>query len=633
LVSGRISQTSIALLLSFAWAAALGLGYWNGDVPFFDRAEGALTDLRLLARGERPAPDLVTIVAIDDETVARRGGYPLPRADLAALIEKIASYDPRVIGVDLLLLDPGKDGGDAALARALGKRPSVIAEAAVFPDSIQILEADDKSPLAHLPRAERFLRPLAVFAEHASVGAVNLTIDKSGTPRGIPLLVRTSDKVESSFPLRVAALAEGHEPVFDADSVRLAGRNIPTDIDHVLPLAYYGRRGTVTTVSAASVLDGNIAPDLIRNRIVVIGATVTGGGDLFSTPFDPVTPGVEIIATAIDHLMTGGGMLRDRWTRLADAILSVVLTLAVVGLLAWRRSAAGLLSIAALAAIWAIANYVAFSRGILFSAALPIAAAAPPAILFGSLQLWFNRRQAQYFATKTDLLQQFQAPALNKWLTTNPAFLLEPQHQDAAVIFIDLSGFTALSETIEIGAGVALLKDFHTLVDDEVESHSGIITSFLGDGAMILFGLPEATEDDARRAAHCSVTLCDRVAQWIDSLPPSIATRTGFKVGAHFGPVVASRLGGSYQHITATGDTVNVASRLMEVAAQQGATLALSDDLLRQAGPESALFESGTLTGPSETRIRGRSGLLSVWFWRNDSSGSSNAPIPRSGGF
>ena len=82
---------------------------------------------------------------------------------------------------------------------------------------------------------------------------------------------------------------------------------------------------------------------------------------------------------------------------------------------------------------------------------------------------------------------------------------------------------------------------------------------------------------------------------------------------------MASRLGGgSYQHITATGDSVNVASRLMEVAAKQGVALALSDDLLRRAGPECALLEFGVLTGPRETRIRGRAGALSVWLWRND---------------
>ena len=256
---------------------------------FLDRAEGALTDLRLVARGERPAPDQVTIVAIDDDTVAKQGGYPLPRADLAALVDAIARFEPRVVAVDLLLLDHGndQDRGDAALALALGKRPTVIAAAAVFPEATQLMEAGEPGPLARLPRAEKFLLPLKAFADHAAVGVVNLTTDRSGTPRGAPMLFRSRDKVELSFPLRVAALATGSEPVIQADSLTLAGRRIPTDIDHVLPLAFYGRHGTVRTVSAASVLNGTVAAEAVRDRIVVIGATVTGGGDVFPTPFDP----------------------------------------------------------------------------------------------------------------------------------------------------------------------------------------------------------------------------------------------------------------------------------------------------------------------------------------------------------
>ena len=589
---------------------------------FLDRADGALTDLRLLARGERPAPDLVTIVAIDDDTVEKKGGYPLPRANLAAIIDAIARFEPRVIAVDLLLLDHGNEAGDAALAEALGKRPTVIASAAVFPSATQLMETTEHGPLARLPRAEKFLAPLKAFSDHAAVGTVNLTTDRSGTPRGVPMLVRTSDKVELSFPLRVAAVAVGSEPSIHADGLTLGKRRIPTDTGQVLPLAFYGRQGTIRTVSAASLLNEEVMRDAVRDRIVVIGTTVTGGGDVFSTPFDPVMPGVEIIATAIGHLMTGDGIVRDRSTRAVDAVLAIALTLLLVGLLAWRRSAVGLLSILAVLAIWMAVNFAAFSNGIWLSAALPIAAAAPPAIVFGAVQLWLNRRQAQYFAMTSDLLQQFQAPALRKWLTKNPEFLLEPVHQNAAIVFIDLSGFTSLRETVGMDTMLELLRDFHSLIDREVEARGGVITSFLGDGAMILFGLPESTADDARNAALCCVDLCNRAERWILSLPPSIASRTGFKVGVHFGPIVASRLGGgSHQHITATGDSVNVASRLMEVAARQGAALALSDDLLRQAGPDCALFESGVLTGPRETRIRGRSRALSVWLWRNDPGG------------
>jgi adenylate cyclase len=188
-----------------------------------------------------------------------------------------------------------------------------------------------------------------------------------------------------------------------------------------------------------------------------------------------------------------------------------------------------------------------------------------------------------------------------------------------AIVFIDLSGFTSLSERLGPDRIRELLKDFHAMVDKEAVACGGMITSFLGDGAMILFGLPGAVADDALRAAECSVGLCVSAEQWLGSLPHPIASRFGFKVGAHFGTIVASRLGGgSYQHITATGDTVNVASRLMEVAAVHGVELAVSNELVRAAGRDCALFKSGVLAGPRETRIRGRSGSLTIWLWRSD---------------
>jgi adenylate cyclase len=439
------------------------------------------------------------------------------------------------------------------------------------------------------------------------------------------MLFRSGDTVEMSFALRIAALASGVEPVIEADRLTLKGRSIATDIDHVLPIAYYGRRGTIRTISAAAVQSGEIPPNAFRDRIVVIGATVTGGGDFFSTPFDPVMPGVEVIATAIAHLMLGDGILRDRSVRIADAVLAIVLPVLLVGLLAWRRNAVGLIASIAVLLIWLGANFAAFSQGIWLSAAVPIAAAAPPALLFGALQLWSGRQRAQHYATRSALFQQFQAPAFREWLTRDSQFLLEPVRQNAAIIFIDLSGFTAMSQTLGVDAVREVLKDFHALVDSEVASHGGVITSFLGDGAMILFGLPRADPTDASRAALCCVGLCRRTEDWLASLPPSIAERIGFKIGAHCGEIVASRLGGeSYQHITATGDTVNIASRLMEVAARHGVELALSADMLREAG-DGGLAEAGVLRGPMETRIRGRSGMLAVWLWRNHGSSAERA--------
>ena len=613
----RHLRTLLALALAGLWGFGIHFGYSRGHLRFLDRAESAITDLRTLVRGVRVPPDLVTIVAIDDDVVKQLGGYPLARSELARIVEAIARLQPKVIALDILLVDEGAEEGDDALAKSLAGRSAAIAAAAVFPEASQSLLAGGmQGPLTGLPRAEKFLLPLKKFADQAQIGIVNVATDQTGIPRSIPMLFRTADAVEMSFPLRVAALAVGKEPTIEPNRLLLDERPLPLEPDHSLAITFYGPRRTIRTISANALLAGEVAPDHIRNRIVVVGATVTGGGDYFPTPFEPVMPGVEVISTAITQLMAGDGVSRDQSVRLADGLVAVILPVVLVGLLAWRRSGVGIVAAAIVTLAWVIAIFFAFSRGIWLGAAVPVAAAAPPVLLFAAVQLWLGRRRAQYFSARSELLDQFQAPGIQEWLTRNPDFLAEPVRQNAAIVFIDLSGFTNLSERLGPDKVRDLLKGFHALVDREAVTYGGIITSYLGDGAMILFGLPAAAIDDAFRAAECSVRLCVSAQRWLNSLPRSIAAGLGYKVGAHFGTIVASRLGGgSYQHITAAGDTVNVASRLMEVAARHGAELALSDDLLFAAG-HCALFKSGVLAGPHQTRIRGRSGSLAVWLWQ-----------------
>lgn len=627
-MSRRRLHILVALLCTGLWAGAIWLARSNGYLHFLDRVESALTDARTLARGVRTPPDLVTIVAIDDAIVKLAGTYPLPRATLAGVVEAIARLDPKVIAIDLLLLDKGPAEGDAALAKALAARPSVLAAAAVFSDAAQPT-VEDGGPLAGLPKAGRFLLPLPAFAEHAEVGIANVVTGQTGTPLLVPMLFRTLDTIELSFPLRVASIASGEKLTIEPERLRFGDRPIQTSSDYALPISYYGPRHTIHTISAADLLDGTIDRDAIQGRIVVLGATAIGAGDFFPTPFDSLMPGVEIIATAITHLLAADGVVRDRPVRMIEAGTTILLPMLLVGLLVWRRNAFGLVAVSAVLLAWAVLNTLAFAHGFWLEAATPLMAAVPPLFLVGSFQLWSGRRRAHHFARQNRLLEPFHTPGLQDWLRRDPEFLLAPVRQDAAIVFVDLSGFTALSETLDPAATQGLLKEFHALVEKEATRCGGMITSFLGDGAMILFGLPKASADDAPRAAQCSIALCVKTERWIEALPPPIASRLGFKIGAHFGPIVASRLGGrNHQHITATGDTVNVASRLMEVAAQHDVRLALSDTLRGAAEGTGARLRTGSLAGPVEAPIRGRSSLLTVWLWRNDRPATAQSQRP-----
>lgn len=614
----RRLSTLLAMALAILWGGSLALFHWRGDISALDRIEAPLTDLRFLIQGRRIAPDTVVIVAIDDETVRQAGSYPLPRSMVARLVEELGRLEPKVIAIDLLFLDPGPPEMNQALATALAGIRGVLAAAGIFDRPIQTVFSSGSSELERIPVARDLFLPIAPLRQVAAVGAVNVATDPSGVPRHVPLLVRTGDQLLPSFPLRVVAIASGQNPVIEPDHMELDGTSVRTDLGFSLPLRFYGPRGAIRTISAAEVLKGELTAETIRGKIVVMGATITGGGDVFPTPFDPVLPGVEIMATAIAHLTTGDGLIRDRRVRLVDVAIAIILPALAVLLLAWQRSTLSFTIIALMALVWIGLTIVAFTSGIWLSATLPLAATVPPAVLFGATRLWLDRRRAEELARESRTLRHFQPPSLADRLKRDPNFLIKPLQQEAALIFIDLSGFTGLSETLDPNEVQEVLREFHELIDEEVVRCHGLVASFMGDGAMIIFGLPEPDPQDACHAVEACVRLCSRTNAWLATLPRPISSKLGFKIGAHYGVIVASRLGGdSHQHITATGDTVNVASRLMEVAAYHHADVALSEDLFDAAGDACSVFDTGILDEAFQTSIRGRSGPLRIRLWRS----------------
>lgn len=607
-----------ALAAAAAWAGFLGLRHLEGRASVLDRAEAVLADLRLLQAGPRPPPANVVIVVIDDATVAAAGGYPLDRRVLAGIVRAIGAAGARALAVDLMLIDPTTDEADRALAEALAGLPTVIAAAGRFP------AGDGTGTL--LPVTAGEIMPQPAFAAAAAVGLVNVASDAGGTPRHLPMVFRTAAGLTPSFALRAAGFHAGADPVLGRETVRIGAAARRLDLGWHLPLRYFGPEATIVTISAANLMGNEAAAGALAGRTVVLGATATAVGDRFSTPFDGVLPGVEVLATGIAHLIDGSGLVRDTAVRRLDA--AATLALAACGVLAVTLlpllAGAGLF--AALAAGWMAAITVLFAQGWWLSAALPLAGALPPVAAAAVLRQMFDRRQARLLAAEREALGRLQAPVLAARIAQDPGFLRTPREQRAAILFADLSGFTGLSERLGPVRTRDFLKAFHSLVVTETQARGGLVMAFMGDGAMIVFGVPDEGPDDAARALAAAFALVAAVRAWIGRAGPDgdmSGMRPGIRVGAHCGTVVLSRLGhDTHQHITATGDAVNVASRLMEVGKAHDAVVAASCDLLAAAGGGGA-----GVAPPDAVRtvpIRGRREPMEVAFW----GAAASAPAP-----
>jgi adenylate cyclase len=620
----RAGHAALTIALALAWAGVLAARHIEGRASFLDRLEAPLLDLRFAVAGPLPAPRDILIVAIDDETVHEANSYPLPRWTVAQLVQRIRRLGASAIGVDILFLEPGPEADDIALATALAETGAVIAAAAIFPAGAERGETE-----LGIPQAARMIWPDERFRKVAAVGTVNIATDQGGTLRHAPLVLGGPDGIVPSFPLRLAAGVVGGGPVLAKDAVRIGSVAVPTDLAWALPLRFYGPRGTVPTVSAAAILKSDALRDMVQGRAVLIGATAIGTGDVFATPFDPVLPGVEVLATATSHLLHADGLLRNGRVRRIDAVAALGLAALSAGALALLPPGAGLLLAAALWAAWLAATLVAFWSGYWLSAVLPLAAAAP-GMTFGLLgRQALDRIRTGRLLRSEENLRRFQAPALAARLATDPAYLGEPVALEAAVLFLDLNGFTGVSERLGPERTRAMLKGFHAALCEAVEGRGGVVMNFMGDGAMALFGVPDPASDDAARALLASAEVVQAVRAWLSVQADGTGAEIGIRVGAHYGPVILSRLGSAAQEqITATGDSVNVASRLLEVAKHLGAALVVTDDLIRAAGSPPDFVAA--LEGRRRVDIRGRVQPLEIAYrWVEDVPAKASTAVAR----
>ncbi len=608
-VSPRAWTFAAVGVAGLAWAALLAAAHLEGRPTPLDRVEYLTLDARALLVGPRPAPSGVAIVAIDDETIQAVGQYPLPRAVLARLVDAIAGGDARVVALDMLFTNATTPEADTALADALGRTRAVVAAAATFGRD-GITAVPDES-LPGLPAAERVLGPIEPVRSSAGAGLVNVSTDEGGTPRYVPLLVRVGSSVVPALTLAAASLFVGEAPSFERDAVLFGASRIPLDLGRHLALRFYGPRGSVPTLSAGDILKGGDLGGRLRGKAVVVGVTATGAGDVFATPFDPVLPGVEVTATALAELVGPDALVRTSSVRRVDCGIAVGLTIALVVLLGLTQVGAGLGVGAGLVAAWLGAVTWAFAHGYWMSVCVPLAAALPAGGAAFLARFYLDRVASAASSRSALALRPFQQPALAERLIRDPDFLVRPEERQVAIVFIDLSGFTGLSESVGPQRARDLLETFHGLVEESATAHEGVVASYQGDGAMILFGLLDTRGDDAARALAMSLALRDVTKGWLRDLEGDLAP-LDVKLGAHLGRVSLSRLGHrTHQHITAIGDAVNVASRLMGVAAQHGASLAASCDLLRHAAAFGSVHVDG-FGPPLSTAIRGRSRPLDI---------------------
>lgn len=617
-----------ALVIALPALAVAPLMFAGG--PAVDAVREGVFDSfqRLSPRPYDPASP-VRILDIDEESLRRLGQWPWPRDVLADAVSKLAEAGAAAVSLDLVLAEPDRtsperllrelpEGPEKArvaelvagrshddrLAAALAGAHSALGVALVndsdnAPTVKAAFATSGDEPSQFLYRFSGAVDPLPPLAAAATgVGAVNWAPDRDLIVRRVQLLFAVGQRIAPALALETLRVTQdastimvkasnasgeqafgGHSGV---NSVRVGELTFATDRDSSLRIRYAGSRPE-RVLPFWRLAAGELAPEEVRGRIVLVGSSASALSDIRSTPAQSSVPGVEIHAELLEQMVAGVSLVRPDYApglELALAALGALLAGALARLVAPAPAAA---IVAAGLAAMAVGSWLAFDRmGLLIDAVAPALATLGVYITATVLRVLQSdgerRRIRAAFA-------HYVAPEVVRAIAADPSRLkLGGETKPLTVLFSDLRDFTARSEDMPAESVIRLLNLLHTPLTEAVLAERGTVDKYIGDGLMAFWNAPLDLPDHVERACRTALAMQRRLPEierrLAQEIGPEAAARGPLELGIGIGTGMAcvGNMGSALRFDYSTvGDTVNTAARLEPLTRVYGVPILVSE--------------------------------------------------------
>lgn len=508
----------------------------------------ALLDLQFNLRPDKEYRSEIVVAALDEQALTNIGKWPWPRHILADLIDNLAAMSPAVIGLDILLNDPD-DMVDTRLQESIKAAGNVILSS--FVQSLQLGEHQEQYGFIghNWSKPLSYLESVALGTGHISILASNNRLVHTVPSKIIEVLPNGESQAIPAFAL---ALAE------HGSNGYLSGDELPL-------LLYLNYPGAILphTISALDILQNQIDPELIKDKIIIVGLTARGILDYHLTPFhaDVGIPGAYIHATALNSLLTDSYLYRVGKGLVIGLILGVSLLIICKfkGRLSIGKAVGGIVILGAI-------SFLLFCYHNIW---LDIAPVIIHVIFISAINAGCSYREIlqekKYLQT---VFQRYVSSDVLKQLTSKK---IEPQlggkRENISVIFVDIRDFTSFAEVNSPEDVVKTLNQYLAVISEPVLALEGMVDKFLGDGMMGIFGTPYPIKESAAAALQAAITIQGKIEELNKFRTENHKPVLQCGIGIATGPAVIGNIGSAQRmDYTAIGDIVNLAHRIQAQA-------------------------------------------------------------------
>ena len=428
--------------------------------------------------------------------------------------------------------------------------------------------------------------PLLTKAAAAS-GYFSVATDADGTVRWMPLIIKGGDELFPSLSVLCTWQHLGAPPLAvrvgptGVDGVEIGDRFIPTEGSGQMLINYRGPAHTFPHYSISDILLGNLPPKTFFNKIVIVGATAIGIGDLRSTPFGHVFPGPEVHANVIDNMLAGDFIRRPHWSNLFD-LLAIVFLGTIVGVALPRMSAIkGFVFVLVAFTLYVSVTHLLFVKErVWLNMIYPIFSLGATYTMLTVYRYVSEERERKRI--KETFKHYVSADVIEAVLKDPEHLRIGGQEKMLTVLFSDLAGFTSFSERHTPSQVIQLLSEYHDRMTERLFEHQGTLIGYIGDELIALFGAPVEQHDQAKRACAAALAMLNQRNtlgdEWVKMGRPRLRARTGINTGT----MLVGNIGSKYRFTySVLGDPVNLASRLEQINKVYGTEIIISEETAR----------------------------------------------------
>ncbi len=505
----------------------------------------------------------IIVIGIDEQALEEIGPYgSWDRNVMAAALEKLAEdpdKKPAVVAIDTLYTGESDPEADARLAEAADKLGNVVVASLANIGSKVVTENghtyfDHNAVLASD-------EPYEALKKATVQGHINSMYDADGILRHAMLFVKPdSETTVYSMAYETARLyceASGSSFI----PPKTGSRGFFYVSYSALPGGYYDG------YSFADLVSGKMDPEDYAGKIVFIGPYAVGLQDAYFTPIERAAQmyGVEYQANVVEALLTGD--YKKEVGNLPQAIILFIvcfIAFFIFQKLDIKKSApvAALLIAAWIGISFLLYNVKIGSEGHVLH---PLWIPAGVLILYIASIVIHYVKSALEKQRVTRTFERYVAPEIVREILKEgtESLSLGGKTCDIAVLFVDVRGFTTMSERLDPEKVVFILNKYLTMASDCVEQNKGTLDKFVGDAMMAFWGAPLPQEDAVYNAVKTAMGIVEGAKRVSDELKAEIGEELRVGVGVNFGPAVVGNMGAEkHMDYTAIGDTVNTAARL-----------------------------------------------------------------------